>query len=557
MIFGEGKRLNEGRYEVEKVLGAGGFGVTYCARQTRTEQRVAIKTLNKNHRRVSKNFKKLQERFINEAIALAQCRHPNVVKVYPQGFFQDELWCIVMEYIEGQTLMDHMEEKGTLSEQEAIALAQKLGDALEAVHQQGFLHRDVKPGNILLRNSDLNSPVLIDFGLARAYGEERLHSFSTMSGTLGFAPIEQVEGLQEEYGPWTDIYGLAATLYYLVTDEPPLPSQMRKLVPQEFVPPNEYQSRFSDRFNEGILQGMALEPKERPNSMPEWLELLAPTPQSFAQNQLTTFTFEVVTVNERGRINQRRSGQAQQMVEDLGNGVLLEMVALPGGSFVMGAPEIEEGSSYSERPQHWVEIAPFLMARYPLTQAQYQAIMGKNPSRFSGANNPVENVTWHQAREFCERLSEKTRRKYRLSSEAEWEYACRAGTTTPFSFGETISPELANYNGNYTYGKEPKGKYRKKTTPVGSFPPNAFGLYDMHGNVWEWCEDFWHETYEGVPNDGSAWLTGGNQNLRVLRGGSWFDDPWFCRCANRDGYDPDFGLNFNGFRVVSSVVTTL
>jgi formylglycine-generating enzyme required for sulfatase activity len=144
-----------------------------------------------------------------------------------------------------------------------------------------------------------------------------------------------------------------------------------------------------------------------------------------------------------------------------------------------------------------------------------------------------------------------------LSSEAEWEYACRAGTTTPFSFGETISPELANYNGNYTYGKEPKGKYRKKTTPVGSFPPNAFGLYDMHGNVWEWCEDFWHETYEGVPNDGSAWLTGGNQNLRVLRGGSWFDDPWFCRCANRDGYDPDFGLNFNGFRVVSSVVTTL
>lgn len=181
------------------------------------------------------------------------------------------------------------------------------------------------------------------------------------------------------------------------------------------------------------------------------------------------------------------------------------MVYIPGGSFLMGAPETEEGSRSrdSERPQHRVEIAPFYMGRYPVTQAQYQAVMGENPSYFKGENNPVERVSWHKAKEFCQKLSEQTGKTYRLPSEAQWEYACRAGTTTPFYFGETISTDLANYDGNSRYGNGKKGVYRIKTTPVRSFPPNAFGLYDMHGNVWEWCEDIWHKNYEGAPNDGS------------------------------------------------------
>ena len=300
MFFGKGTELNEGRYEVEKVLGAGGFGVTYCGRQTRSGQRVAIKTLNKNQRRVSNNFKKLQERFINEAVALAQCHHPNVVKVYPQGFFHNELWCIVMEYIEGETLRNRMEEKQALSESEAIALAQKLGDALQAVHEQGFLHRDIKPDNILLRNGDLKSPVLIDFGLARAYNEERLHSFSTMSGTLGFAPIEQVEGRQEEYGPWTDIYGLAAILYYVVTKQSPMASQYRKLVPEEFKAPKQYEPSLSDHFNQAILSGIALEPKDRPQSGGEWLAEL--TPKAVSQKappEKTTPTISTKSLSQK------------------------------------------------------------------------------------------------------------------------------------------------------------------------------------------------------------------------------------------------------------------
>jgi len=155
---------------------------------------------------------------------------------------------------------------------------------------------------------------------------------------------------------------------------------------------------------------------------------------------------------------------------------LMPMVFILGwGSFLMGAPKTEQGSFEWERPQHRVEIAPFYMGRYPVTQRQYQAVMGENPSRFKGENNPVERVSWHKAKEFCQKLSKKTGKTYRLPSEAQWEYACRAGTTTPFYFGETISTDQANYNGKHTYGNGKKGVYRKKTTPVGSFPPNAFG----------------------------------------------------------------------------------
>ncbi|WP_039899611.1 formylglycine-generating enzyme family protein, partial [Microcystis sp. T1-4] len=172
---------------------------------------------------------------------------------------------------------------------------------------------------------------------------------------------------------------------------------------------------------------------------------------------------------------------------------------------------------------------------------------------------PVEQVNWYDAVEFCARLSKLTVREYRLPSEAEWEYACRAGTTTPFYFGETITGELANYDASETYADEPKGEYRKKTTPVGQFPPNAFGLYDMHGNVWEWCADTWHDNYDGAPTDGSAWIENGDDNCSPPRGGSWCNDPGNCRSASRDySYRRgDFAYYFYGFRVVCGAGRTL
>ena len=218
---------------------------------------------------------------------------------------------------------------------------------------------------------------------------------------------------------------------------------------------------------------------------------------------------------------------------------------------MMGAAQNESHASSEEYPQHPVNIAAFSMAKYPITQAQWQAIMGNNRSSFKGANRPVDCVTWHGAQEFCQRLSQKTGKTNRLPSEAEWEYACRAQTTSPFHFGETITADLANYDARNTYGNGPKGTYRKQTTDVGSFPPNAFGLYDMHGNVWEWCADPWHENYTGAPDDGSVWESGGNTLYRVIRGGSSGSNPRVCRSANRLGAAPGSRDWDYGFRVVS------
>ncbi len=289
----------------------------------------------------------------------------------------------------------------------------------------------------------------------------------------------------------------------------------------------------------------------------------------FSQSlQLQTFSFETVTVDARGNITNRRNCEAKYFVEDLGNGVTLEMVQIPGGTFTMGSPEgkpprkllgytvssedeeKEEGRSNDESPQHTVTIQPFFIGRYEVTQAQYQAIMGQNPSNFKGEKRPVERVSWNDAVEFCQKLSQKTGRTYRLPSEAEWEYACRAGTTTPFYFGETITTDLVNYNGNFSYASAPKGEYCQRTTDIGSFTPNAFGLYDMHGNLWEWCQDTWHSNYNGAPTDGTSWNDNDNYYYRVLRGGSWPFNPAYCRCANRNWHYPDGSCSLIGLRVV-------
>ncbi len=272
----------------------------------------------------------------------------------------------------------------------------------------------------------------------------------------------------------------------------------------------------------------------------------------------------------------KRSRQtAQYFIEDLGSGIELEMVLIPGGSFLMGSPEDELERSSNESPQHEVTIRPFCMGKYPVTQAQWKAVaslpqvngeLDAEPSHFKGENHPVEQVSWYDSVEFCDRLSSHTtKRPYRLPSEAEWEYACRAGTTTPFHFGETITTDLANYRGtdneefkwSGSYGQGPKGIYRQQTTPVGSFNvANTFGLYDMHGNVWEWCADHWHHNYERAPKDGSTWLDDNDNQRRTLRGGSWSYNPNVCRSACRGKYDASERRYFIGFRVVCAAAWT-
>ncbi|MDJ0703241.1 MAG: formylglycine-generating enzyme family protein [Leptolyngbyaceae cyanobacterium MO_188.B28] len=261
----------------------------------------------------------------------------------------------------------------------------------------------------------------------------------------------------------------------------------------------------------------------------------------------SVYDYEVITVDNQGKVRDRQKRQAEYRTEDFGQGVNLELVMIPGGRFPMGSPKGEGNDS--ERPQHLVTVAPFWLSRHPITQAQWKAVaafpqikraLNSTPARFQRDNQPVEQVTWYDSVEFCDRLSQKTGLEYRLPSEAEWEYACRADTTTPFHFGPTLTTDLANYNNHY-----------KGPTEVGKFGvANAFGLCDMHGNVWEWCLDHWHENYQNAPIDGRAWVAGGDDRYRIRRGGSWAMNPENSRSASRFRNSPDFRFLNLGLRVV-------
>jgi formylglycine-generating enzyme required for sulfatase activity len=269
-------------------------------------------------------------------------------------------------------------------------------------------------------------------------------------------------------------------------------------------------------------------------------------------SNLSTASSRILSLHHYQRTN-------KSYTEDLGSGVKLTMMLIPAGEFMMGAPEDEPESQDRERPQHPVQVSQFLLGRYSVTQAQWRVVAGYEqidkklnpaPSRFKGDNRPVECVSWDDAQEFCRRLSVASKKNYRLPSEAQWEYACRAETVTPFFFGEIITTEVANYNGNYIYRNEPRGKHREETIEVGSYPANGWGLYDMHGNVWEWCEDDLHSSYAGAPDDGSAWVDFDRTDTpRLLRGGSWNNGPRNCRSANRNLNTRDFTNDVVGFRV--------
>ena len=288
----------------------------------------------------------------------------------------------------------------------------------------------------------------------------------------------------------------------------------------------------------------------------------ATKPKQNCVSSLKSFQFNAITVNKKGEIIQKTPQKSQYFTVDLGQGITLDMVVIRRGKFFMGCPAKESKDSKDQQPRHWVTLSSFCMGKYPITQAQWEIIMGNNPAHFKGKNRPVESVSWYDCLAFCDTLSQRIGIEFTLPSESQWEYACRGiinpsqyrelsgeETYPPFHFGETITSQLANYNSKTTYQQEPLGIYRQQTTDVGNFPPNAFGLYDMHGNVWEWCADTWHDNYHNAPIDGTPWLNGDDQSS-PMRGGSWGGFPAYCRSATRNKVKRDNRSYYNGFRVV-------
>jgi Uncharacterized conserved protein len=542
-----------------KFLGQGGFGRTYLAEDIdKLNLPCVVKQLAPNVQGTWA-INKAVELFQQEARQLQQLgQHPQIPSL-DAYFEQDNYLYLVQQFVDGDNLLKLFQNRGIWQESQVKQLLLELLPVLKFIHEQKIIHRDIKPENIMRRRSD-NLFMLIDFGVSKQLSGTVMSRLGTQIGSDGYTPLEQMQG-GEAY-PASDLFSLGATAFHLLTGVYPF----SLWVEHGYSWTANWQQHLKIPIDNGLTlilsKLLAKDIQQRYQSAEEVLKDFrrqsiptptptpTPAPRSTPAPTLPTFDFEVVTVNARGNITNRQRHQAQFISENLGSGAILDMVAIPGGSFKMGSPSTEAGRFDYEWPQQNVNISPFFMGKYEVTQAQYQAVMGNNPSNFKGAKRPVEQVTWDDAVEFCRKLTQtqKTGKTYRLPSEAEWEYACRARTTTPFYFGETITPDLVNYNGNYPYGSAPKGLDRQQTTDVGSFPPNVFGLYDMHGNVWEWCSDKWHDNYNGAPTDGSSWETGGSE-YRVRRGGSWCNNAVNCRSAYRNrnsAVDRSSGI---GFRV--------
>jgi formylglycine-generating enzyme required for sulfatase activity len=599
--------LLRNRFRVLRLLGEGGFSKTYATEDAdRLDAPCVIKQFFPQVQGTASRAKAAQL-FKEEAFRLYELgeNHPSIPRLLAY-FEQGASLYLVQEFIEGETLFREL-QTSSFNEAKIRQLLTDILPVIAFIHSRNVIHRDIKPENIIRRHGD-NRLVLIDFGGAKQITQASIARQATVIYTIGYAPSEQMAGFACHA---SDLYSLGVTCVRLLTKC--LPQQdrygnmydplydainaqwlWREMLSQSNLGVSEqlgyvldkllknlvrerYQSaidvlqdlnnsNFTNFFGRVTIPQLE-SPSQSSNTSNNTSSNNPATKPAFKSQELLkvpafhSFEFDVLTVDNQGREISRERNMTRFFTEDLGSGIFLEMVSLPSGNFLMGSKD-NEGDA-DERPRHLVTIEPLCVGKYPITQAQWRAVtalpkvniaLNPNPSKFKGVNRPVENVSWHEAQEFCDRLYQKTGRKYRLPSEAEWEYACRGGTTTSFHFGENITADLANCGGSDSAILEGRNRFRRETTPVGSFElANNFGLYDMHGLVWEWCADPWHNNYIGAPDDGSVWEWDGDKNRRVLRGGSWSFSPILCRSASRSWNESDGGLRICGFRVVVSL----
>ncbi len=595
-----------GTYRIERFIHAGGFGCVYEARHTFLGTRYSIKeffvkdrcnrsgdgSVTVGTQGQSALVERLRKKFIEEAKAIYGMSHPNIVRVW-DVFEENGTAYYVMDYIDGPSLSDKLKRNGALAERAALRYIRQTADALQYVHGQNRLHLDVKPGNIMVNGND--EAILIDFGVSKQYDEVGGENTSTLMGkTPGFAPIEQMGNNVKKFTPATDIYAMGATLYKLLTNVTPPDASDRVADADELVP---LSGKFSSGIRTAVAKAMEIKPKDRPQSISEFLVLLdgkgdkgedtfpiektvgektvldakvsseaqkKPTPQptpplppdgghegsktkkglwiGLGAAAVVAIVF-ALTINKGDRNAEPMTSDVSVGLAETKNGVDIEMVPVEGGTFTMGCTN-EQGDDCwdDEKPAHSVTLSGFYMGKYEVTQAQWKAVMGSNPSRFKGDNLPVEQVSWYDCQDFIRKLNQLTGEKFRLPTEAEWEYAARGGNKSrgyKYAGGNNID-EVAWYDGNSG----------ERTHPVGKKRPNELGLYDMSGNVWEWCSDWYDEDYYGnSPQNNPQGPASGSS--RVFRGGSWDYLAILCRSAFRYYLTPGYRNDLMGFRLVS------
>ena len=620
--------LQGGKYKIVKILGQGGFGITYLAIQTGLNRQVAIKEFfmkeccerNADTHHVTMGtegnrdtVKRFQDKFLKEARHIAKLNHPHIVRII-DVFDENNTSYYVMEYAPNGSLADKVKAQGALSEPVATRYILQVADALDFIHQKNMNHLDVKPGNIVLNEAD--DTILIDFGLSKQYDTTTGDQTSTtpLGISEGFAPMEQYKkGGVGTFTPETDIYALGATFFFLLTGTPP-PSASD--VNEDGVPIDKLRAKgVSENAISIICQSMEGRKKDRMKQVRTFIKGLKEkayaNPQSSGDSTNTNGAHtdtsndsnafdETIVVNEDIQINERQRNKRKKTLwkvlvvaalliliftllyafifgnnthnnhttdyedtdsvvsdsvvsdEYMGSvsaanevfkvkDIEFRMIKVEGGTFTMGATSEMENPYDDEKPTHQVTLSSYYIGETEVTQALWKAVMGSNPSHFKGDDLPVEKVSWNDCQTFINKLNALTGKRFRLPTEAEWEFAARGGNQsrhTPFS-GSSRIDDVAWYDGNS--GDE--------THPVKTKQPNELGIYDMTGNVFELCQD-WYDSYSSYAQTNPTGA--GSGSSRVYRGGCWGDSPGLCHSSGRGNCTPEDASNGLGLRLVLS-----
>ena len=591
-----GTKLQNGKYTIIDVLGQGGFGITYKAMMKETasgklgaieiDVPVAIKEFfmtescmrdeSNSHVTIPSTGSKAtveqyRRKFVKEANNLAGLSHPNIVKVI-DVFNENSTDYYVMEYLEGGSLKDLVKKNGKLDEQTAIQYINQIGNALSYMHTQKYMcHYDVKPGNILLDKNGVSK--LIDFGISKNYDVHGNQTSSTPVGiSKGFAPLEQYQQSVQELSPQTDVYELGATLYYLLTGTVPPEAS---LVFNNGLP--DLPQSISEKTREAVNQAMQPRKKDRPQTMEKFLSMVEHIKEPVYDDDSTIIKTELSKIEHQTMAYDKKTSTWKKIgviagalviglligyfmngivkpgvskktisfntgsarVDSILQNMVDNMVRVEGGTFTMGATSEQGSDAYDrEKPAHQVTLSAFSIGKYEVTQEEWEAVMGNNPSNFKGAKRPVEQVSWNDCQDFINKLNSLTGMNFRLPTEAEWEFAARGGTTSNgYKYaGDNSLSNVAWYDDNSG----------STTHDVGQKSPNELGLYDMSGNVWEWCQD-WYGSYSSSSQIDPKGASSGSG--RVYRGGSWCHYARDCRVSDRFSLAPSYQFNYLGFRL--------